>query len=183
MTRDFAAEAASLQHEVNTNADAVHALRALEEAWARHLLGLPTSGDIVTLVRKRVERVLERTAASAHTAASNHGASNHTATSNCAATSNQAAFEALEHLTAAEQWQWRIGSYATGSGEGLASMAEVRSLQMARAWLAAALFRETHAPTLSALATSLAVEIEHDPNGVGAKYSKAIAHLRAWLED
>jgi hypothetical protein len=161
MTRDFAAEVTSLEKQVNTNADAVYGLRALEEAWARHLLGVAPSGDIVKLVHHRAQRAFD------------------TATT----TGATAAFEALEHLTTAEQWQWRIGSYATGSGEGLASMAEVRALQMARAWLAAALFRETHAPALSALATSLAVEIERDPNGMGARYSKAITHLRAWLEN
>lgn len=166
MPRDFAAEVASLEKQVNTNTDAVYGLRALEEAWARHLLGVAPSGDIVKLVHHRAQRAFDTT----------------TTTNNTPTTDNTTAFEALEHLKAAEQWQWRIGSYATGSGEGLASMAEVRALQMARAWLAAALFRETHAHALSALAKSLTVEIERDPNGMGAKYTKAIAHLRAWLE-
>ncbi len=111
--------------------------------------------DITTLVRERVERAFDHAAAK----------------------------EGLGHLQAAEQWQWRIGSYATGSGEGLASMAEVRALQMASAWLAVALFRETREPALSALATSLAVEVERDPNGMGTKYAKAIVDLRAWLEN
>jgi hypothetical protein len=37
------------------------------------------------------------------------------------------AAEAALHLGADEKWRWEIGTWSSGSGEGLASMAEVRS--------------------------------------------------------
>jgi hypothetical protein len=154
MTRDFAAEAASLECDVNSNPDAVYGLRELEESWARQLLALEPSGDIASQVRKRVERVVEPTAAS----------------------------EAFAHLEAAERWQWRIGSYATGSGEGLMSMGEVHALQMARAWLAAALFRQCGDAAMLDHANALIIAVEKAGNGMGDRYFKAIRHLRALIE-
>ena len=60
-------------------------------------------------------------------------------------------------------------------------MANVRALQMARVWLAVVQFRETHEREMSALASSLADEVERDPNGMGAPYAEAILQLRTLL--
>lgn len=159
MTRDFATEAAVLQREVDTNVDAVFGLRELEESWARHLLVLEAAGNIASVMRMRVKNAAASTVDPA------------------------AASEALGHLEAAERWQWRIGSYATGSGEGLASMSEVHSLQMARAWLAAALFRQGGDTTMRALTNTLIATVERAHNGLGDRYEKSIRQLRVFLGD
>lgn len=107
MSRDFAAEIASLRALLPTDRErAVLRLRRVHEDRARALLGLG-DGPLVPSVRAAVERGV----------------------------SDEARALALDQLAAAEQWQWEIGTWSTGSGEGLASMAEVRALQVARAWL------------------------------------------------
>lgn len=154
MTHDFAVRLAALQREVDFNLDAVYHLRALEESWARHLLELEAAGDIASQMHTRVKREVDPTAGA----------------------------EALAHLEAAEGWQWRIGSYATGSGEGLASMGEVHALQMARAWLAAALFRQSHDVSMRDVASTLVTTVEGAHNRMGERYARAIRQLRALLE-
>ncbi|MFO0572039.1 MAG: hypothetical protein U0263_40830 [Polyangiaceae bacterium] len=74
------------------------------------------------------------------------------------------AAEAAGHLRAAEEWQWQIGTWSTGSGEGLASMAEVRSLQAARAWLCAAVGD-------AAGARALIAGVAGDPNRMGERHA------------
>lgn len=153
MTHDFASRAASLQREVDTNLDAVYHLRAIEEDWARHLLGLSATGNLPSQVHTRIQRAFDQ----------------------------PAAIEAVRHLEAAEKWQRQIGSYATGSGEGLVSMGEVHALQMARAWLTAALFVQTRDVALLKQATALALAVEQAHNGMGRRYAGAIRRLRAFI--
>ncbi len=154
MTHDFATRITSLQREVDSNLDAVYHLRELEESWARHLLNLEATGDIASQVHTRLKSGVDPAAGS----------------------------EALVHLEAAEGWQWRIGSYATGSGEGLASMGEVHALQMARAWLAAALFLQSDDAAMRELANTLVLRVEQAHNRMGEKYVKVIRQLRALIE-
>lgn len=89
--------------------DAVAELRALEERWARLILGLAVDGSLHDQVQERLPVV---------------GA--------------EAAHDALAHLKAAEEWQWEIGTWSTSGGEGIASMVEVYTLKLAQAWLALA---------------------------------------------
>ena len=124
---------------------AVSALRAAEEAMARQVLGLG-AGDLVDAVRAVAS---ERT--------------------------DEARAAAIHHLAAAEGWQWEIGTWASGSGEGLASMFEVRTLQLAQAWLHGA------APDGTAEALRLADEVQGDPNRVAARYDAAVEALRGRL--
>lgn len=148
LAMDFDARAAELERLLATDrARAVSGLRALEEARARALLGL-CAGDthaLPRLARGHVERGVD------------------------AALAQQVA----AHLAAAERWQWEMGSWATGAGEGLASMADVRALQLARAWLLASPDR--------AAARRLLDEVERDPNRLGARHADDIAALRALL--
>src|SRR5690606_2164653 len=87
--------------------NAVEQLRELEERWARSQLGLPLQGDLTQSVRQWVEGDPDAALAA----------------------------DAARHLAAAETWQREIGTWASGSGEGLASMAQLRMLTAARAWL------------------------------------------------
>lgn len=153
MERDFEAEARSLEQELVTGVrwQAVHGLCALEEEWARHLLGVG-GGSIEKVVRARVH----------------------------AALAADIADRAAQHLAAAERWQWEIGGGATGAGEGLASMGSVYRLKMAQAWLAGALARITGDSAYARNAALLVAEVERDPNGLGAVHAAAIEELRAW---
>ncbi|MCB9685954.1 MAG: hypothetical protein H6738_03010 [Alphaproteobacteria bacterium] len=69
---------------------------------------------------------------------------------------------------AAEERQWEIGTWSSGSGEGLASMFEVRTLQVARAWLTPD--REE--------GRALMQQVSDDPNDSGARLRP---HIDAWL--
>jgi hypothetical protein len=157
MARDFAAEVASLRGRLQDEDrwKAVYGLRGVEEAWARHLLGIGEQGDLAALVRKRTERGVDATAAR----------------------------EAEAHLAQAEDWQWQIGSWATGAGEGLASMSEVYELKMARAWLDVALVQATgEGKARAQAALSLVAKVAKDPNGQGKPHARAIAVLKAMLK-
>lgn len=150
----LAAGVAALHEELaRDRAPAVERLRAREEEWARRVLGLAprarASGEtrLVAGVRELVE----------------------------AGVAAEVARRAERHLAAAEQWQWEIGTWATGAGEGLSSMFEVRSLQLARAWLLAAGAAED--ASLVEQARQLARAVADDPNDVAAPHRKAIAAL------
>lgn len=161
-SNDFAAEVDALESELETNRfHAVSALRVVEEEWARDLLGLrptrrPGGGwafdpGLVADVRRLVERGI----------------------------AVDKAREAARHLEAAEKWQWEIGTWSTGAGEGLASMFEVRSLELARAWLLAALARED--PALSKDTRALADQVARDPNRIASQYAKHVDALMRFL--
>lgn len=122
-------------------------LRATEEAWARAIIELPADGDLVAQVRESVERGMASAGATA----------------------------AAQHLAAAERWQWEMGTWASGAGEGLSSMFEVRTLQLAQAWLLA-----VGAPADAAAAAEvrrLAKEVAEDPNDVAARYRPHVTAL------
>lgn len=145
--RDFATEVEQAQAELTRDRfRAVEKLRALEEQWARALLGLSADDDLGKQVRRWVEERLDATVAAHATA----------------------------HLNAAEGWQWEIGTWSTGSGEGLASMAEVRRLQAAQAWLRAAAGDV-------ARALSLIEQVEGDSNGMGRWEADSMRALRERL--
>ncbi len=141
MPRDFAREIAALEADLATDRwRAVLRLRQVHEAWARHLLGLADHEPLVPGVRAAVARGV----------------------------SDDVRLRAREQLGAAERYQWEIGSWSTGPGEGLASMFEVRTLQVARAWL-------TPDPDE---ARALLQEVLDDPNGMGERLRP---HIEAWL--
>jgi len=130
---------------------AVYGLRNLEERWARHLLELSLESD-----GKLHDRVRSRLVAVAP----------------------DAIREAVAHVLAAESWQREIGTWSTGSGEGLASMVALYDLRLARAWM---LLRLVLAGDRSGLADarSLVDAIASDPNGLGAQFfQRAIDALR-----
>ncbi|MCB9714910.1 MAG: hypothetical protein H6712_13670 [Myxococcales bacterium] len=143
--RDFAGEAAELEALKATQRDvAVARLRALHEVWARAVLGLDAQGELVARTRAVVEAGLDPSRAS----------------------------EAIDHLAAAEQHQWEIGSWSSGAGEGLASMLEVRTLQLARAWLL---------PTHERHARELLEAVADDPNRIAERLRPHIDALAARL--
>lgn len=146
--RDFAAEVERARADLERDRFvAAGSLRALEEAWARSILGLPEDGVLTGHVRRWVERGRELSRAA----------------------------EAAAHLHEAEEWQWVIGTFSTGSGEGLASMAEVRTLQAAQAWLRAAAGDDAGARALIA-------EVEGDSNGMGRREARSLSALKDWLD-
>jgi hypothetical protein len=154
MVHDFAAEIATARSRLDAEPFlAAQDLRAIEESWARQLLGVASAGDIAAVVRRRVKAALEPTIAG----------------------------EASAHLAEAEKWQEQIGRYATGAGEGLASMGALRSLQMARAWIEVTLSRAAGHEAATKRALALASEIDGDANGLGARHAKALRQLRALL--
>lgn len=61
-------------------------------------------------------------------------------------------------------------------------MGQVRALQVAQAWLAAALARATGQAAHARRARSLASKVEADPNRMGAPYAASLRELRAWLD-
>lgn len=125
----------------------VEQLRALHERLARVILG-STEKRIVVVARVAAENTLPV----------------------------ETAKRAIAHLAEAERRQWDIGTWATGSGEGLASMAEVRKLQLAQAWLWSALGAGD--PDARQAALRLAEEVENDANDVAADLSRSITALR-----
>lgn len=126
--------------------NAVERLRELEERWARLRLGLALGAELTQQVRHWVERDPDPALAA----------------------------EAAEHLSAAETWQREIGTWASGSGEGLASMAQVRMLQAARAWLLAA------AGDVES-ARALIRQVEADPNGQNSVHLESVRALERRL--
>lgn len=78
---------------------------------------------------------------------------------------------AIQQYRLAEDQQTTIGTYATGSGEGLASMAELYEIMGKRADLIERLADASKDPAaaLGRLNEALAVwtEIQSDPNGMG----------------
>lgn len=123
--------------------EGVEGLRALEESRARELLELPLRGEIHLQVPERLPSLTPNFAR-----------------------------EVLDHLKAAEEQQWEIGTWATSGGEGIASMAEVYSLKLAQAWMWIAIGE-------IARARSLADEVAADPNNLGEEFFKeSIADLR-----
>jgi hypothetical protein len=148
----YAEKIAALEAQLPTERGrAVAGLRAVNEAWARSLLGVEQTQSLVAAVRRVVEGELEQSIAA----------------------------QAVQCLQRAEEHQWEIGTWATGSGEGLASMAEVRALQIARAWLLCA----SAAPeeTAEKEARELLREASEDPNRIAERHSKDIAALLARL--
>lgn len=149
---DFAGTVAALTQELGVDRErAVCRLRSVEEAWARAALGVAAEGDLVALVRAAVERGV----------------------------AGERAQDASSHLAEAERWQWEIGTWSTGSGEGLASMFAVRALQLARAWLLSA--AAAAAAGAVAEARRLAAAVRDDPNDVAAAYRPAVEALLARL--
>jgi hypothetical protein len=128
----------------------VEQLRALHEQLARVILG-STEKRVVVAARAAAEKTLPV----------------------------ETVRRAIAHLAEAERRQSDIGTWATGAGEGLASMLEVRKLQLAQAWLWSALAAGD--PTARDAALRLADEVANDPNDVAANLSKSIAALRKRL--
>lgn len=151
-------EVAAELARVDTDWAAVYRLRDIEERWFRRMLKLPPKQDVVIAVRGWTEKRLERISGWSRTKLE---------------TEARAAQMAEVHLAEAERWQWEIGTSATGAGEGLASMADVRSLQAARAWLAFVI-----SCMQVDLAVMLAAEIEGDPNRSGERHRKSLGALR-----
>jgi hypothetical protein len=152
MKRDFEAEVAELRAGLTRERDvAICRLRAVHEAWSRAVLGIDDDGALVPRVRAAVERGVEPRLAS----------------------------RAIEQLHAAEKHQWEIGTWATGAGEGLSSMREVRELQLARAWLEAALCPID--PRARDRALALLEQVAGDPNRVAAHCAGEIEALRERL--
>lgn len=148
-SRDFAAEIAALEALVASNQErAVTGLRAVTESWARALLGVREGRELVECVREAVERGI----------------------------APDVAERAGGLLADAQRWQWQIGTWATGAGEGLASMFEVRTLQLAQAWLLAAQRRVDDATANRAL--ELLRAVTEDPNRVAARLDEHAAALR-----
>lgn len=133
---------------------AIERLRVLEEDAARAALGVPLTAEAHALVPLVVERVMRGLEA-------------------------DVGQRAVEHLAAAERWQWRIGSWATGGGEGLASMSEVRTLQLARAWVLST--RAVEDATTKAKALALLREVAEDPNRVAERLMPQVRSLRERL--
>lgn len=148
--RDFLREAADAQALLGADrATAVTRLRAIHEAWARDELGLGAEGSLVPAVRRVVEQGVDPALAAI----------------------------AAQHLADAEQFQWEIGTWSSGSGEGLSSMFEVRTLQLARAWLLVA----GAAPGTAAAdeAADLARQVRDDPNDIARPLARHVEALLA----
>jgi hypothetical protein len=149
--RNFADEAFELEAALTQDRQTTVArLRVLHEEWARALLGMEAQDKLLSQIRARVESgLLPGTAA-----------------------------EAASQLARAEKWQWEIGSWSSGSGEGLASMFEVRTLQLAQAWL---LSVQADPESLDA-ARDLAKQVENDPNDTAAPHRKNLHALHTRLK-
>jgi len=93
--------------------------------------------------------------------------------------------QAIEQYRLAEERQSQVGSFATGSGEGLASMAELYQLMAKRAALEERLAKKSDTPAaaLPHLESALAIwkEIGSDPNKWygSLKPAPKIAHFEA----
>ena len=150
LERDFANEALELQAALaHDRQTALERLCVLHEDWARAVLGMGSHDKLVLHVRTSVESGLAPETAAA----------------------------AAAQLASAEKCQWEIGSWASGSGEGLASMFKVRTLQLAQAWLLSVQAN----PQGVAAARVLALQVERDPNDIAAPHRKHIHALLARL--
>lgn len=146
--RDFAAELKGLEALLTQErAVAVARLRTLHEAWARALLGVDDASKLVTGVRASVERGIDP----------------------------RLAAKAVEQLSAAETYQWELGTWSTGPGEGRTSMAEVRTLQIAQAWLWST--RSTEHEEATGKARALLKAASEDPNRSAAPHARQIQAL------
>ena len=158
METQLARQVAELTDRVGTpEADyALASLRVLEEDWTRHALGVDKSGTLASQARRSVESgaPLDRLE------------------------------RALPHASRAVQWQWALGSFATGAGEGLVIMAEVRELQTALSWLHAGIARHDpgRATRHVAEARRIAREVRDDPNGSGRSCAASLRALDTLLE-
>lgn len=152
---DFQAEALELRAGLDgpDRFHVLHSLRALEEDWARALLGRRNRGRIATMARARAKAGIDPAVASV----------------------------AGSHLAAAEKCQREIASYATAGAEGLGFFAPVRELQVAQAWLLAARARATGRVAEVRRALSVAAEVEGDSNGFGSAHAASLRDLRAWV--
>lgn len=82
---------------------------------------------------------------------------------------------AIDALSEAEGLQWRIGTWATGSGEGLASMWHVYELMLGRARAEQRLAESTtgeESERHRAAAEALIERVRSDPNGLGVELLK-----------
>lgn len=79
---------------------------------------------------------------------------------------------AIDALAEAESLQWRIGTWATGAGEGLASMWHVYELMLGRARAEQRLAARTTGPESERhreAAEALIERVRSDPNGLGVE--------------
>lgn len=130
----------------------VERLRVLHERAARLLLDIPLAAPLAVATRDAFEEGLPVVVAR----------------------------RAEEHLAAAERFQWEIGSWASGAGEGLASVREARELGLARGWLLVACARE--APELYPAARALADAVDEDLHDIARDLRPESARLRAVLD-
>ena len=82
---------------------------------------------------------------------------------------------AIDALAEAESLQWRIGTWATGAGEGLASMWHVYELMLSRARAEKRLAARTTGPESERhreAAEALIERVRTDPNGLGVELLK-----------
>ena len=82
---------------------------------------------------------------------------------------------AIDALAEAESLQWRIGTWATGAGEGLASMWHVYELMLSRARAEKRLAARTTGPESEGhreAAEALIERVRADPNGLGVELLK-----------
>lgn len=82
---------------------------------------------------------------------------------------------AIDALSEAESLQWRIGTWATGSGEGLASMWHVYELMLGRARAEQRLAARTtgeESERHRAAAEALIERVRSDSNGLGVELLK-----------
>jgi hypothetical protein len=158
--RDFAAEVAAEELRLNGDrSNTVCRLRGIYEAWFRHLLGLELDGELAVVTRKWAQPICSALPGPGQRCDLEVELTTLLSARTC--------------LAGAERCQWEIGTWSTGSGEGLASMGEVRTLQTAHAWLALATSR-----VQEALALALAVEVEGDPNQIGEEHRESLHELR-----
>ena len=81
----------------------------------------------------------------------------------------------IDALAEAESLQWRIGTWATGAGEGLASMWHVYELMLGRARAEQRLAARTTGPESERhreAAEALIERVRADPNGLGVELLK-----------
>ncbi len=88
------------------------------------------------------------------------------------------ALEAAEHLARAERWQAEIASCATSGAEGMAGMAELHELQLARAWL---LFASDADGSGRSRVRQLCAKLERDPDGIATALRTHLAALKSEL--
>jgi len=151
MANDFEARhAAIVEGRASDPERPVYELRALEEQWAAFFLGLSEGEALIAGVRRRViEGIAE-----------------------------ERVLSAIAHLEEALSQQWTLGTWSSGAGEGLASIAEVRRLQVALAWLHGA----RTDPEGPAHALSLIAQVLEDPNGQGGRYAAMLKELEQKLD-